>query len=122
MTFPPPGRSNISAKVVVCKPFPLHPLTSLVFNPKVGIIALIKEDFPTPECPLIRVVLFCKTDCASASPSFFQHLLILSYIQFLHTSVSSFRITVFLFRDKDLFIEQYNCGNMIGSKQQENDQ
>ena len=59
----------ISAKVVVCCPWPCAVLTAWVRKVKLGSRALAKELFPTPECPLNKVTLLASKERSSSKPS-----------------------------------------------------
>ena len=112
--FPPKGRSNISAKVVVCKPLPLHPLTSCVLSSNCGQIIFMNEDLPTPLCPLNNDILFLKDLVQFQFPFLFQRLPerfykpISSYICF-----HSKKFFIFLFLVQVSFIKNNCCRHMI---------
>ena len=68
MIYPPFINGIISAKVVVCVPFPLKPDISPVFCARPSCISFNKLLFPTPDCPLHSVILFFNCSCNSLIP------------------------------------------------------
>ncbi|MCE2755067.1 MAG: hypothetical protein LW818_03600 [Ignavibacteriae bacterium] len=48
---PPPGNANMRADEVICLPFQVRSLTSPVLCNSSPEIALIRDDFPTPDGP-----------------------------------------------------------------------
>jgi len=97
------------------EPFPLQPLTLRVFRSQSGKSAFRKEDFPTPEWPLRRLILpwSCLFTSSSPSPVLYAHADHAIAYRFVHR-LPFFEPVLFFFAIEIGLIEEQYGGDVIG--------